>query len=154
MSQETSMNNSTDSTAPAAIKRIRMTAGGYVFIAETHPDAPLTVAAFEKLLPYKQKLIHVRWSGEGCWIPLGDFRLGVDFENHTSHPSKGDILFYPGGYSETEIILAYGPCSFSSRMGQLAGNHFLTLVEGKEHLQALGKKVLWEGAQDVLFEAI
>lgn len=135
-------------------KRIRMTAGGYTFIAETHPDAPLTVAAFEKLLPYKQKLIHVRWSGEGCWIPLGDFRLGVDFENHTSHPSKGDILFYPGGYSETEIILAYGPCSFSSRMGQLAGNHFLTLVEGKEHLQALGKKVLWEGAQDVLFEAI
>ncbi|GGX37295.1 hypothetical protein GCM10007242_51060 [Pigmentiphaga litoralis] len=148
------MNNSTDSTAPAPIKRIRMTAGGYTFIAETHPDAPLTVAAFEKLLPYKQKLIHVRWSGEGCWIPLGDFRLGVDFENHTSHPSKGDILFYPGGYSETEIILAYGPCSFSSRMGQLAGNHFLTLVEGKEHLQALGKKVLWEGAQDVLFEAI
>jgi hypothetical protein len=135
-------------------KRIRMTAGGYTFIAETHPDAPLTVAAFEKLLPYRQKLIHVRWSGEGCWIPLGDFRLGVDFENHTSHPSKGDILFYPGGYSETEIILAYGPCSFSSRMGQLAGNHFLTLVEGKEHLQALGKKVLWEGAQDVLFEAI
>jgi hypothetical protein len=135
-------------------QRIRMTAGGYTFIAETHPDAPLTVAAFEKLLPYKQKLIHVRWSGEGCWIPLGDFRLGVDFENHTSHPSKGDILFYPGGYSETEIILAYGPCSFSSRMGQLAGNHFLTLVEGMEHLQALGKKVLWEGAQDVLFEAI
>jgi hypothetical protein len=39
-------------------------------------------------------------------------------------------------------------------MGQLAGNHFLTLVEGTEHLQALGKKVLWEGAQDVLFEAI
>lgn len=54
----------------------------------------------------------------------------VGFENHTSHPSKGDILFHPGGYSETEIILAYGACSFSSRMGQLAGNHFLTIVEG------------------------
>ena len=134
------------------MSRVRITAGGFVFIAETHPDAPLTVAAFSKLMPYRQKLIHVRWSGEGCWVPLGDFELGVGYENHTSHPSRGDILFYPGGYSETEIILAYGPCSFASRMGQLAGNHFLTIVEGQEQLQSLGKKVLWEGAQDVLFE--
>ena len=100
----------------------------------------------------RQKLIHVRWSGEGVWIPLGDFKLGVGFENHTSHPSVGDILLYPGGYSETEIILAYGACSFASKMGQLAGNHFLTIVQGKERLRELGTKVLWEGAQDVLFE--
>jgi len=132
---------------------IRITAAGLTFIAETHPDAPLTVAAFAKLLPYRQKLIHVRWSGEGVWVPLGDWKLGVEFENHTSHPSAGDILFYPGGYSETEIIWAYGACSFASKMGQLAGNHFLTIVEGKEQLRALGRKVLWEGAQDVVFEA-
>jgi hypothetical protein len=139
--------------------RIRMTAGGHTFVAETHPEAPQTVAAFLKLLPYRQKLIHVRWSGEGCWVPLGEFKLEnggtpVGFENHTSHPSVGDILFYPGGYSETEIILAYGACSFSSKMGQLAGNHFLTIVEGREHLRALGTQVLWEGAQEVLFEPI
>ena len=134
-------------------KRIRITAGGTNFVAVTHPAAPLTVAAFEKLLPYRQKLIHVRWSGEGVWVPLGDFELGVSFENAHSHPSVGDILFYPGGYSETEIILAYGPCSFSSKLGQLAGNHFLTITEGREQLPELGRKVLWEGAQDVLFEA-
>jgi len=134
--------------------RIKITAAGQSFIAETNPDAPLTVAAFLKLLPYKQKLIHVRWSGEGVWVPLGEFQLGVGFENHTSHPSAGDILFYPGGYSETEIILAYGACSFASKMGPLAGNHFLTIVEGREHLRALGTTVLWRGAQDVLFEAI
>ena len=134
--------------------RIKITAAGHTFIAETHPDAPITVAAFMKLLPYRQKIIHVRWSGEGCWIPLGDFKLGADFENHTSHPSVGDILFYPGGYSETEIILAYGACCFASKMGQLAGNHFLTIVEGKEELRALGTHVLWQGAQDIVFEAI
>ncbi|MBQ1766568.1 MAG: DUF3830 family protein [Aquincola sp.] len=87
--------------------QIRITAGGHTFMAETHPDAPETVAAFLKLLPYRQKLIHVRWSGEGCWVPLGDYVLEnegrrVGFENHTSHPSVGDVLFYPGGYSETE----------------------------------------------------
>jgi hypothetical protein len=134
--------------------RIKITAAGHSFIAETNPDAPLTVAAFIKLLPYTQKLIHVRWSGEGVWVPLGEFQLGVGFENHTSHPSVGDILFYPGGYSETEIILAYGACSFASKMGQLAGNHFLTIVEGRESLRALGTTALWQGAQDVLFEAI
>lgn len=133
---------------------IKITVGGLHFLGETHPDAPLTVAAFSKLLPYRQKLIHVRWSGEGCWVSLGDFQLGVGFENHTSHPSAGDMLFYPGGYSETEIILAYGACSFASKMGPLAGNHFLTIVEGREQLRQLGNKVLWEGAQDVLFEAV
>ena len=134
------------------MNRIRITAAGRTFVAEPHPDAPLTVAAFERLLPYRQKIIHVRWSGEACWIPLGDFELGVGFENHTSHPSVGDVLFYPGGYSETEILIAYGSCSFASKMGQLAGNHFLTIVEGREQLRAVGTDVLWTGAQDILFE--
>lgn len=140
--------------------RLRITSGDDVFIAQTHPDAPRTVAAFLRLLPYRQKLIHVRWSGEGCWVPLGDWKLldadgqAVGFENHTAHPSVGDILFYPGGYSETEIILAYGACSFASKMGPLAGNHFLTIVEGRERLRALGTRVLWEGAQDVCFELL
>jgi len=133
---------------------LRITAGGHQFVAVTHPDAPLTVAAFEKLLPYRQKVIHVRWSGEAVWVPLGEFKLGVGFENHTSHPSVGDILFYPGGYSETEILIAYGSCSFASKMGQLAGNHFLTIVEGREKLREVGVKTLWEGAQDIVFEAM
>jgi len=143
-------------------ERIRITAGGFSFVAETVADAvaetvadaPQTVAAFLFLLPYRQKLIHVRWSGEAVWVPLGDFQLGVGFENHTSHPSAGDILFYPGGFSETELLLAYGGCSFASKMGPLAGNHFLSIVEGKEQLRALGTKVLWEGAQELLFERI
>ena len=134
--------------------RIRITVANTKFVAETNPEAPRTVAAFMKLLPYRQQVIHVKWSGEGMWVPLGEFNLGVGFENHTSHPSVGDILFYPGGYSETEIILAYGSCSFASKMGPLAGNHFLTLVEGREQLRELGRKVLWEGAQDILFEEL
>ena len=132
--------------------QLTITAAGTRFVAQTNPDAPKTVQAFLKLLPYRQKLIHVRWSGEGVWVPLGDFELGVGFENHTSHPSVGDILFYPGGHSETEIIIAYGSCCFASKLGQLSGNHFLTITEGKENLRTLGVKCLWEGAQDVVFE--
>ncbi len=133
-------------------QRLQITAAGYRFIAEAHPDAPKTFAAFARLLPYRQKLIHVRWSGEAVWVPLGDFQLGVGYENHTCHPSVGDVLFYPGGFSETELLIAYGACSFASKMGPLAGNHFLRIVEGQEQLTAVGRKVLWDGAQDVVFE--
>jgi hypothetical protein len=61
------------------------------------------------------------------------------------------VLFYPGGYSETEFLFVYGSSSFASKMGSIAGNHFLTLVTGHEHLEAFGRRVLWEGAQDITF---
>ncbi len=134
---------------------LKITAGGFTFKAKLEQEnAPNTCAAFCNLLPYKNKIIHVRWSGEAVWVPLGDFDLGIDFENHTSHPAPGEILIYPGGYSETEILLPYGNTCFSSKVGQLAGNHFLTVTEGGETLRKLGQKVLWEGAQDIIFEML
>lgn len=131
---------------------IEIIAGPYSFLAKMQvAQAPETCRKFTELLPFTNRVIHSRWSGEAVWVPLGDFELGVGYENHTSHPSRGDILFYPGGYSEAEILFAYGSSCFASKMGQLAGNHFLTVVEGRENLDALGKCVLWEGAQDILF---
>ena len=134
--------------------KVRVTAGTFVFGGRFETQAaPATVAKFRSLLPFKSKIIHVRWSGEGCWIPLGDLDLGLKYENHTSYPAPGQIILYPGGISETEILLAYGGVHFASKMGQLAGNHFITLTEGIENLAALGKSVLWQGAQDIVFES-
>ena len=134
---------------------LRIKAGPYDFEAEMENAlAPDTCARFVRMLPYKQQIIHVRWSGEGCWIPLGEFDFGLDYENHTSHPAPGEIILYPGGISETEILLAYGAVSFSSKVGQLAGNHFLTIVEGLDKVRPLGELVLWHGAQEILFEAL
>ncbi len=132
---------------------IKIQAGPYEFEARMEEDvAPKTCAKFATLLPYKQQIIHVRWSGEGCWIPLGDFDVGLPQENHTSYPAPGQIILYPGGISETEILLAYGGVHFASKVGQLAGNHFLTITKGNENLEALGKLTLWKGAQDIVFE--
>ena len=137
------------------MKKVRITAAGYDFIARAEDrGAPGTWKEFHKLMPYRARLIHARWSGEACWIPLGDFTLNVGFENPTSHPAPGEILFHPGGVSETEILLPYGPTCFSSKVGQLAGNNFLTIIEGLEHLTDLGRMVLWEGAQNILFEEL
>jgi hypothetical protein len=130
-----------------------VTAAGHRFEARFESEAaPQTVAAFRKMLPYTGQIVHVRWSGEGVWIPLGETNFGVGYENHTSHPAPGHILLYPGGISETEILLAYGGVDFSSKMGQLAGNHFITLTSGLENLPAVGKAVLWGGAQPISFE--
>lgn len=134
------------------MNHLRITAGPFTFLARLEEStAPQTCAAFTQILPFRNKIIQARWSGEAAWIPLGDFKLNVGFENHTSHPSRGDILFYPGGYSETEILFPYGSTCFASKMGQLAGNHFLTIVEGQAQLPELGRMVLWQGAQDILF---
>lgn len=133
--------------------KLKICAGGYEFVGRLEEEkAPKTCEIFKALLPFNNKLIHVRWSGEGMWIPYGDLRLGLQYENHTSHPSKGEFLLYPGGISEMEIILAYGRCCFSSQVGQLAGNHFITIIEGLEKLEELGKKVLWEGAQTITID--
>ena len=134
---------------------IKITAGEFEFGAEFEEErAPKTVAAFKALLPFHSKIIHVRWSGESAWIPLGDFDIGIsrDPENATSHPAPGQILWYPGGISETELLFPYGGTMFASIVGQLAGNHFLTVVEGNDRLRALGEHVLWHGALDITFE--
>jgi len=134
---------------------IRITSGDFAFTARFETAAaPKTVAAFQRILPYHNRIIHVRWSGEACWIPMGDFDLGLGFENATSYPAPGQILVYPGGVSETEILIAYGSVHFASKAGTLAGNHFLTIVEDLPSLTTLGKKTLWDGAQDIAFEAI
>lgn len=131
---------------------LKVTVGDLTFSAVFEEGAPKTAAAFQKILPFRQKLIQARWSGESGWIPLGEFQLGMGVENATSYPAAGEILFYPGGFSETEILFPYGRSCFASTMGQLAGNHFLTIVDGKDLLKEVGRRIVWEGAQDILFE--
>jgi hypothetical protein len=131
---------------------IRITAGPLEFIARLEEDrAPLTCAAFRALLPFRNTLLQARWSGESAWIPLGDFQFDVPPENATSAPAPGELLLHPRGESETEILFPYGVTRFASKFGPLAGNHFLTVVEGAEQLEALGELVLRRGAQEIAF---
>ena len=128
--------------------------GDLNFSARWEADAPLTRDALRSLLPIRGKLIHCRWSGEGCWIPFGDTNIGVGYENHTSHPAPGEIIVYTGDLSERELLIAYGAVMFSSKLGQLAGNHFATITQGREQLAEMGRRVLWEGAQDIVSEEL
>ncbi len=137
------------------MNRIRIAVGPLKFEARLETEvAPKTCAKFATMLPLKSRIIQARWSGEAAWIPFGNLDLDLGYENHTSYPAPGQLLLYPGGISETEILFPYGGTVFGSKMGQLAGNHFATIEDGLEQLAALGNLVLWEGAQDIVFEAI
>jgi hypothetical protein len=133
--------------------RIAISVGDdFSFVARMEDAAaPATCAAFRRLLPYAQRLVHCRWSGEGCWIPLGGFELGVEPENSTSTPAPGELLWYPGDISETELLFPYGDVAFACRAGPLAGSHFLTIVDGIERLRELGRRVLYHGVHDIRF---
>jgi hypothetical protein len=132
-----------------------ITAGGFRFEAEFEAvAAPRTCEAFRKLLPFREHLLHVRWSGEAMWVPLGDLETGLAPENATAYPRPGEIVLYPGGVSETEVLIAYGYTRFASKAGQLAGNHFLTIVSGGERLAELGKTTLWKGAQAITIDRL
>lgn len=114
--------------------------------------APATVEAIKRWLPIRSSLIHCRWSGESTWIPFGDARPGIDYENHTSHPAPGMLAIYPGGISECEIFFPYGATSCASKVGQLAANHFATIVPDEgwaDRLREVGRRCLWDGAQDI-----
>jgi hypothetical protein len=130
---------------------LRITVGDFEFAARFEEEkAPSTVAAVRGLLPLESKLVQARWSGEAAWVPLGwELELGIGPENATSYPGPGELLLYPGGLSEVEILFPYGATSFASKMGQLAGNHFATIEAGRERLRELGDAVLWDGALDL-----
>ncbi len=135
------------------MSQVKVIAGPYTFLGRFEEQAaPKTVAAFRRRMPFVSKIIHVRWSGEGVWVPLADLDFGVGFENNTCYPAPGQVILYPGGVSETELLIAYGAVAFASKAGPLSGNHFLTLTEGLENIYALGRKTLLDGQQDIRFE--
>lgn len=105
--------------------------GDLHFTGRWEPAASRTIEVIRGLLPLRRRLIHVRWSGGGCWIPLGDERLDVAWENATSHPAPGQLIVYPGGMSECEILLAYGPVDFSSRVGVIVQDGAYVGVRGQ-----------------------
>src|SRR3569623_800119 len=110
------------------MSNLLITTGDLRFVGRLERElAPQTCAWFEARLPYSTKFIHVRWSGEACWVPMGEEAMPFGFENATSHPAPGQMIFYPGGSSATEILLAYGGVRFARKLGQLAGTPVVDL---------------------------
>lgn len=142
-------------TPAAAAGRLSIRVGQLNLFAEWEADAaPGTCELFRNLLPLKMKIIHCSWSGEGVWVPLRKWEMQWRRENETSHPKPGQLLLYPGGQSEPELLIPCGACIFNSRFGILKGNHFATIAEGMDDLIQLHQSLLSQGAQDCTIEKI
>jgi hypothetical protein len=61
--------------------------------------------------------------------------------------------FIPAAIAK-RMLFAYGSSSFASKMGALAGNHFLTVIEGQAQFEEMGRRVLSNGAKPTSFEAM
>lgn len=132
---------------------LKLTIGEHVFKAKLHTDkAPETCRLLMERMPIKGKAIQARWSGEAAWLQMNPYGIEAPQENATSYPGPGQLLYYPGGVSEKEILIPYGSAIFASKFGLLPGNHFATIVEGVELLEAMGEMVLWKGGQDIKLE--
>lgn len=116
--------------------------------------APQTCKFFKALLPLSGSALHCRWSGESIWVPFTPPGWNLEFENHTSYPQPGQVLIYAQGFSEPEILMPYGACAFNSKVGQIAGNYFLTIESGASALADLGHDVLWKGAHEITFRLL
>jgi Protein of unknown function (DUF3830) len=137
---------------PRAERRLTVTVGDLVLTGVLEDErAPATCEAFVTILPLRAHLLQARWSGEAAWVPLGPLDLGVRAENQLNRPRPGQVLFYPAGESETEVLLPYGVAVFAAVCGPLSGNHFLTIDGQAAQLREIGRRVLWGGAQDIEF---
>jgi hypothetical protein len=95
-------------------------------------------------MPIRSKLIHCRWTGESTWIPFGDFRPGLDYENHLA-PGPGSWRSTPAA-SAVEIFFPYGGCD-GIEGRQLAANNFASVVADEgwdDRLREMGRRCLWE----------
>ena len=132
---------------------LEIAAGDFRFIARLEEEPPRR--------PWPPSGSCCRWragsstragAARSCWIPFGELDVGLGQRTRCAIRRPADILWYPGGVSETEILFPYGSTSFASKAGPLAGNHFATVLEASSDSAELGRKALWEGAQPIRFD--
>lgn len=139
----------------AQLESVRIRVGDLQFMAKLEWTlSPITCLNFSAVLPFRATLLQARWSGEAAWIPLAEMDLRVRQETATGCPGVGDILFHPADHSECEILIPYGKSAFRCKDGDLLGNHFLTIIEGRDQLAKVGELVLWHGGQNIEFSAV
>ena len=125
---------------------VHILVAGFRFVGRFEQAAPVSCAWLRDRLPLQGAMTQARWSGEAAWYPLG-IEARLDSENALSQPKPGQILLYAGAASEPELLFPYGVCKFAWKGGSLSGNHVITLLEGLDHLAALGDAVQLKGAQ-------
>jgi hypothetical protein len=71
------------------MSKLKITAGPFAFTGISRPRPRRTRSPPSAVLPFVSQIVHVRWSGEGVWIPLGDTRLRRRLREPHQPPGAG-----------------------------------------------------------------
>ena len=78
------------------MSQVVITAGEVKLVAAFEESAaPRTCEVFRRLLPFVAQIVHVRWSGEAVWVPMGERELGLAPSSLFDTELAGRLLGYP-----------------------------------------------------------
>ncbi len=114
-------------------------------------DAPVTGAAFIKLLPFKRVFMHARVSGQEIWVDDAP-PLDIIQENASVFTVPGEVVYGPLNAKRTSTINCMG-IYYGEGKGLDACNIFAKVFEeDMALLKALGDDIWKNGTQELSFE--
>lgn len=115
-------------------------------------DAPLSVAAFDKLLPFTIGFYHARTSGQEFWV-ANAFTFDVPQENASVFTEPGEVVLGPMKPSRAKAMNGSIGVYYGEGKGLDAANIFAkVLPEDAELLRQLGEKIWKEGMQELTLD--
>ncbi len=116
-------------------------------------EAPVTTAAFLKLLPFNRVFFHARFSGEEIWINNAP-ELDIIQENASIFTLPGEVVYGPSKPSRAKTKNSMG-IYYGNGKGLDCCNIFGKVFNEDFHiLQDLGNKIWRQGEQQLLFEKL
>jgi len=117
-------------------------------------DAPASVAAFNKVLPFTLTFYHARTSGQEFWI-ANAFEFDIIQENASVFTEPGEIVLGPMKPARAKAVAGGIGVYYGEGKGLDAANIFGKVVaEDMAALKALGEKIWKQGEQELTFEGI
>lgn len=138
---------------------LQLTVGGVIAQAELYTDkAPQAVRALVAQLPFDDRTIQTRWSGNA-------FRTEANFdlvpresgiENPIQRLVPGDLIYYRNyDLDLLKIGVAYGPAQWlGPYMYPRTVSHIGRVIDNRDALAVVCKRIIFEGPLDVRFSLL
>lgn len=116
-------------------------------------EAPHTVQAFDKTLPFSLNFIHARVSGEEIWVEKGP-QIEVIQENSSVFTKPGEVVIGPTTTARNKVSGCMG-IFYGEGKGLDGSNIFARVAkEDAQRLVELGTDIWKNGEQELKFERL
>ncbi len=117
-------------------------------------EAPCSVAAFNKVLPFTIHFYHARTSGQEIWV-ANAFTFDIIQENASVFTQPGEVVLGPLKPSRAAAMGGSIGIYYGEGKGLDAANIFAKVIaEDAELLKQLGESIWKNGQQELTFEAL